>query len=427
MNYKEVLAYMFSQLPMYQRIGAAAYKADLNNTIQLLHLLGNPERAFRSVHIAGTNGKGSVSHYLASVFQEAGYKTALYTSPHLKDFRERIKINGEMIPKWEVSRFINAHQADFERLQPSFFEMTVGLAFDYFRNQKVDIAIIETGMGGRLDSTNVIQPEVSVITNIGLDHTQFLGNTFAEIATEKAGIIKAKTPVVLGEKQAETEAIFRAMAAKLEASIVFTNEHFSIQQCLQKENLCCDVYLNNDLYLKNLYSELKGVYQLKNMLTVLQTLEVLKHRGFNINEDSIRKGFAKVIQLTGLLGRFQQLGDQPLVIADTAHNEAGLRIVLKQFYSLAHKEMRFVLGMVNDKDIKKMLRMFPVHAHYYFCKPDIPRGLDAEVLAKEAKDVGLIGRVFSSVKKALRVARLDADTDDIIYVGGSTFVVAEVV
>ena len=427
MTYTEVLAYMFSQLPMYQRIGAAAYKADLNNTIQLLNLLGNPQHSFRSIHIAGTNGKGSVSHYLASIFQQAGYKTALYTSPHLKDFRERIKINGIMIPKREVSRFVDAHKTDFDEIQPSFFEMTAAMAFDYFRRQKVDIAIIETGMGGRLDSTNVIRPEIAVITNIGFDHTQFLGDTLEKIAVEKAGIIKPDIPIVIGESQMETQAVFSEVAEKLKARIYFAEESFSIKNIAEADFLSCDVYRDNKLYLKNLESELKGIYQLKNMLTVLQTVEVLREIGFNLKEEDVRQGFANVVSTTALLGRWQQLSELPLVIADTAHNVAGLSISLNQFCTLPHKDLRFVLGMVNDKDVKKTLSLFPAKAVYYFCKPDIPRGLDAATLASEACQLDLIGKTYPTVKKALQAAMLEASAEDVIYVGGSTFVVAEVV
>lgn len=390
---------------MYQRVGQSAYKADLSVTILLADYLNNPEKGFKSVHVAGTNGKGSTSHMLASVFQEAGYKTGLYTSPHLKDFRERIKINGEMIPKKTVSEFIEKHRPFFEANKLSFFEMTVGLAFDYFRNEKVDIAIIEVGMGGRLDSTNIITPEVSVITNIGLDHTQFLGNTLDKIASEKGGIIKSEIPVVIGETLSETKSVFERIALEKNAPIFFAEIIDSLEYT----------------------SDLKGNYQKKNIKTVLTSLEVLQKKGWNISEDNIRKGLLNTVKNTGLMGRWQILRESPKVICDTAHNKDGLQLVLKQLAAQEYKQLHIVLGVVSDKDLSLVLPLFPKGAIYYFCKPNIPRGLDASVLLSEARVFGLVGVAYISVKNAYLAALKASSTGDLIFIGGSTFVVAEVV
>ncbi len=389
---------------MYQRVGSAAYKADLSNTIKLSAHLNEPQKSFKSIHVAGTNGKGSSSHMLASVFQEAGYKTGLYTSPHLKDFRERIKINGELIPKRNVSNFVKKNKTFFEANQLSFFEMTVGLAFDYFRKEKVDIAIIETGLGGRLDSTNIILPEISVITNIGLEHTQFLGNSLAEIAGEKAGIIKHKTPVVIGETLSETKPVFLRIAQNNKAPIFFAED----------ENP------------PNYDSDLKGNYQQKNLNTVFQTLKVLKNRGWKISEKAIKKGLKNTIKNTGLRGRWQILKQTPKVIVDTAHNADGLRETMKQLLEEKYENLHFVLGFVTDKDLSSVFPLFPKNAQYYFCKPDLPRGLDVIILNEKAIAFGLSGNIFGSVKKAYKAALKKASPDDVIYIGGSTFVVAEV-
>lgn len=390
---------------MYQRVGHSAYKADLTATINLANYLNNPERTFKSIHVAGTNGKGSTSHMLASVFQEAGYKTGLYTSPHLKDFRERIKINGEMIPEQNVTDFVKGHRQYLENNQLSFFEMTVGLAFDYFRNEKVDIAILETGMGGRLDSTNIVIPEISVITNIGFDHTQFLGNTLSAIASEKAGIIKSEVPVVIGETLPETKPVFERLASERNAPVIFA-ENF--------ENV-------------DYISDLKGVYQKMNIRTVLTALGVLKKNGWNISEENIKNGLLKTIVNTGLMGRWQILQVNPKVICDTAHNEDGLRLVMEQLKKEKYNQLRIVLGVVNDKDLASVLPFFPKEAVYYFCKPNVPRGLDASLLTVRALEYGLNGEEYISVGKAYVAALAAASQEDIIYVGGSTFVVAEVV
>ncbi|RXR22018.1 bifunctional folylpolyglutamate synthase/dihydrofolate synthase [Flavobacterium stagni] len=404
MNYTETVEWMFNRLPMFQQVGASAYKKDLTNTLALANHLGNPEKQLRCIHVAGTNGKGSTSHLLASVLQEAGYKVGLYTSPHLKDYRERIKINGTMIPESFVVDFVAQHKIFLEAQELSFFEMTVGLAFDYFAKEQTDINIIEVGMGGRLDSTNIITPLLSVITNIGLDHTQFLGDTLEAIAGEKAGIIKASIPVIIGEYTHETRTVFETKAAQTQSAI----------------------YLASDIQTQTYPSALKGAYQEANKKTVQQALTVLKSvSNFDITESQIQAGFENVVANTGLLGRWQVMGDQPKIIADTAHNEHGLRIVLQQLMEEPKLRLHIVLGVVNDKDLTKILPLFPKDALYYFCKPNIPRGLDASVLGQLASDFGLMGMVCDSVSNAYQKAREQARPDDVIYVGGSTFVVAE--
>lgn len=390
---------------MYQRVGQAAYKADLEATLQLAAYLNNPENSFKSIHVAGTNGKGSTSHMLASVFREAGYKTGLYTSPHLKDFRERIKINGEMIPEKIVSQFVEAHKSYFERNQLSFFEMTVGLAFDYFRSEKVDIAIIEVGMGGRLDSTNIIIPELSIITNIGLDHTQFLGNSLEKVAAEKAGIIKKNIPVVVGETVPETKGVFERIASEKHAAL----------------------FIAEDQMPSEYESDLKGIYQKKNIQTVTVALDLLQNQGWNISEENIQKGLLNTVANTGLMGRWQILNQNPKVICDTGHNKEGLELVISQLKTETYNQLHIVLGVVSDKDLKSVLPLFPNNAIYYFCKPNIPRGMDASLLAVRALEFGLKGEEYISVKSAYKAALERASVEDLIFVGGSTFVVAEVV
>ena len=365
MNYTETLDWMFNKLPMYQRIGGAAYKADLNNTIQLLALLDNPQNDFKSVHVAGTNGKGSVSHMLASVFQEAGYKTGLYTSPHLRDFRERIRINGEMIPEENVVQFIEAYKDKFEAMELSFFEMTVGMAFDYFSKEKVDIAIVEVGMGGRLDSTNLITPELSIITNIDLDHTKFLGDTREKIAYEKAGIIKPIVPVVIGETHPETQQVFVGKAQECGSPIHFADQVFDCDKIHIESNYVqkFDVWKNSELYIEALEIPLLGNYQQKNLTTVMCALDLLRDK-FNLSEDDIRDGIAKVIRNTHLMGRWQVLCQDPLTIADTGHNVAGIKEVVLQLAEMQYNKLHFVLGMVNDKDIDSVLQLLPHNAEY---------------------------------------------------------------
>lgn len=405
MNYKETTNWMFSQLPMYQNKGKSAYKSDLSNTLKLANYLNHPESKFKSIHVAGTNGKGSTSHMIASVLQESGYKVGLYTSPHLKDYRERIKINGAVISEAAVVAFIQEHKPFFEANQLSFFEMTVGMAFDYFAKEAVDIAVIEVGLGGRLDSTNIITPEVSVITNIGMDHTQFLGNTLALIAREKGGVIKASTPVVIGQTQQETTVVFNELAAENNAPIYYADQ----------------------LEGPNYKSDLKGSYQKHNIKTAIQALYQLRAKGYTINETQIEVGLLKVVNNTGLLGRWQVLQESPKVICDTAHNKEGLGYTLAQLQDEHYKNLHMVLGFVNDKKLDALIELFPQNASYYFCKPDILRGLDATELQHKFKVKNYRGNTYSSVSEALNKALNNATSDDLIYVGGSTFVVAEII
>lgn len=403
MNYKETTEWMFSRLPMYQQQGASAYKVDLNNTIALAKHLNNPEQKIKTVHIAGTNGKGSVSSMIASILHEAGYKVGLYTSPHLKDFRERIKINGKDISEAFVCSFIAENKPFFEAQQLSFFEMTVGLAFDYFAKEQVDVAVIETGMGGRLDSTNIITPLVSVITNIGLDHTQFLGDTEAKIAKEKAGIIKKDIPIVIGEYTSETKPVFSETAQLVGAPVYFVEDkNWQVPP-----------------------SDLLGEYQQQNIKTVLQTVELLKEH-FTITDDTIKQGLLHVNSNTGFTGRWYKVNSNPIAICDTAHNPHGLKLVFNQVLKQPFKTLRIVFGVVNDKKLDEVLPLLPKNAKYYFCKPDVPRGLDTEVLQREAAKFNLVGEVFVSVSKAYEEALKEATKNDFIYIGGSTFVVAEI-
>jgi dihydrofolate synthase/folylpolyglutamate synthase len=404
MDYKETTEWLFKQLPMFQTQGASAYKKDLTNTLLLVEHLNHPEFKFKSIHVAGTNGKGSTSSMIASILQEAGYKVGLYTSPHLKDFRERIRINGETISEDFVVDFVKNNKAFFEQHQLSFFEMTVGLAFDYFAKEQVDVAVIEVGMGGRLDSTNVITPLVSVITNIGFDHTQFLGDTLPKIAFEKAGVIKRNIPVVIGEYADETKPVFEEKATFEDAPIVFAQDQSEV----------------------GYESALKGDYQKQNMKTVLKAVELLQN-AFEISDLHIQNGFKKVISNTGLLGRWQILNEKPFVVTDTAHNAHGLKIVLSQIQKHEFETLHIVLGVVNDKDLDSILPLFPKNAKYYFCKPNLPRGLDASVLRDVASKYGLKGKIYDSVSEAYENALDCAIVTDFIYVGGSTFVVAEII
>ncbi|KAF2510674.1 bifunctional folylpolyglutamate synthase/dihydrofolate synthase [Flavobacterium zhairuonense] len=404
MNYQETTNWMFNQLPMYQTQGASAYKEDLTNIKLLAAHLDNPETKLKCIHVAGTNGKGSTSHMLASVLHEAGYKVGLYTSPHLKDFRERIRINGEEISEDFVIEFIGKHKTFFEANDMSFFEMSVGLAFDYFASEKVDIAIIEVGLGGRLDATNIITPLVSVITNIGLDHTQFLGNTLEAIAGEKAGIIKPNVPVVIGEYTNETQPVFLAKAEENKAPIYFAS----------------------DLISEVFPSDLIGNYQFHNKKTVQQTIQILNETShFEVSEESLKSGLLKVVKNTGLQGRWQQLGENPKIICDTAHNKHGLAVVMNQLQKETYENLHIVLGVVNDKDLDSILPLFPKKAKYYFCRPDSPRGLSTEILQDTAKKYDLIGEKYDSVENAFSAAKKKAAKSDFIYAGGSTFVVAE--
>jgi dihydrofolate synthase / folylpolyglutamate synthase len=430
MTYPETLDYLFSQLPMFHRIGPAAYKADLNTTQAICTLLVNPQDSFRSVHIAGTNGKGSTSHLLASILQENRLKVGLFTSPHLKDFRERIRINGKMIPQQKVTRFVQEHRTDFEKLKPSFFEMTVGLAFDYFREEQIDIGIIEVGLGGRLDSTNLITPLLSVITNISFDHMQFLGNTLEEIAAEKAGIMKPGVPIVIGETQEETHHVFFEKAGEAKSEIIFADEFFSIsgwERSGSGQTVLFDILKSGSSWIKGIESPLSGNYQKKNILTLCAVCDMLRKQGMEIPDEQIRRGILNVLKNTGFSGRWQILSRSPLTICDTGHNEAGLKEVLAQINETPHERLHFVFGMVNDKEIDPVLRMLPGDAVYYFCKADIPRGLDAEELRLKALEAGLHGTAFPSVKTALSAAQQGARKNDLVFIGGSTFIVAEAV
>ncbi|WP_099225908.1 bifunctional folylpolyglutamate synthase/dihydrofolate synthase [Flavobacterium psychrophilum] len=403
MNYQQTLDWLFAQLPMYQQQGASAYRKDLVNTILLANHLGNPELKVKTIHVAGTNGKGSSSSMIASVLQEAGYKVGLYTSPHLKDFRERIKINGLAISEDFVIDFVAKNKPFFEENNLSFFEMTVGLSSDYFAKQEIDVAVIEVGMGGRLDSTNIIKPLVSVITNIGLDHTLFLGNTLEAIANEKAGIIKPNTPVIVGEYNDKTKAVFLAKAKDCKA----------------------DIYFASDLITKEYPSDLLGDYQQQNKKTAIQTIRVLKPH-FSVSEENLKDGLLNVVKNTGLLGRWQQIHSNPKVICDTAHNSHGLKIVLNQIQKEEFDNLFFVLGFVNDKDLDDVLPLFPKKAKYFFSKPNIFRGLDAKILQEKATNFGLTGNIYSSITETYKEALKLSSQNDFIYIGGSTFVVAEI-
>lgn len=402
MNYKQTLDYLFTRLPLYQKKGPAAYKADIGNILKASSILGNPHDKFKSIHVAGTNGKGSVSHMLSSILQEAGYKVGLYTSPHLKDFRERIKINGQMISKEDVVTFVSNNKNQFEQIDLSFFEFTVALSFKYFEKEKVDIAVIEVGLGGRLDSTNIINPELSIITNISLDHTNILGDTLEKIAIEKGGIIKKNTPVIIGRYQSEIEHIFNDISKKKETKISYS--------------------LNNNYEL-----DLKGDYQKENCRTAVTSIIEMQKKGWKVSEKNIKDGLLNTIENTKFEGRWQVLNKQPLVICDTAHNEDGLKKVILQIDQTFHHSLHIVFGIVNDKNLENILKLLPKDAKYYFCKPNIPRGLDEKYLQKIANDKKIKGIAYSSVNKALNSAKENAQKNDLIFIGGSTFTVAEVV
>ena len=423
MTYQETLDFMYSQLPMYHRIGAAAYKADIQPTIDMMAALGNPERKFRSIHVAGTNGKGSVSHFLASILQEAGYKVGLYTSPHLVDYRERIRINGEMIPQEDVVDFVERNRGMFAELKLSFFEMTVGMAFDYFARQKVDIAVVEVGMGGRLDSTNVITPLLSVITNIGLDHTQFLGDTLDKIAGEKAGIIKDGVPVVIGETQEETMPVFMQKATEHNAPITFADQHYVVDD------------------ISRYTEELTGEYQKHNIATVLEAVEVLRglqdkesqgRKAIELTPTAIKQGLAKVVTNTHLHGRWETIGIEPLTICETAHNEPGIRAMIGKLATMNFRRLHLVYGCVNDKDFRSILKLLRMQLAtldaelvWYFSQPSVPRGLAVEELKAAAQELGIEGAAYRDVEDAIAAARSDADAKDLVLVTGSIFLVAD--
>jgi dihydrofolate synthase/folylpolyglutamate synthase len=428
MDYSQTLAYLYSRLPMFHRIGAAAYKGDLTNINSLSDILDHPEKKIKTIHIAGTNGKGSVSHMLASVLQEAGYKTGLFTSPHLKDFRERIRINGKMVEEKTVIRFVEENLKSFENLEPSFFEWTTAFAFDYFAKESVDIAIIETGLGGRLDSTNIITPELSIITNISFDHMQFLGDTLVKIAGEKAGIIKEGVPVITGERQEDCEFVFIEKALENNSPLLFASDHYVSEFISADDQVqTFRILKNKKILFDELVCGLRGDYQAKNICTVLLSLEILKKKFPGINETSIRNGLKNVVKNTGLQGRCQILNQQPLTIADVGHNEAGIRYVTQQLSRLNYEKLHIVFGMVNDKSPEMVLSLLPNQATYYFCKANLPRAMEASVLKAHADAFGLKGNVYTSVAEAYEDAKLKSGEKDVIFVGGSTFVVAEVI
>ena len=433
MTYQQTLEYLYSKLPLFTRIGAAAYKADLDNILAMTAVLGNPETKFKSIHIAGTNGKGSSSHFLASIFQEAGYKTGLFTSPHLKDFRERIRVNGKMISRQKVVRFTALYSGLFEEIKPSFFEMTVGLAFEYFAEQKVDIAIIETGLGGRLDSTNIIVPELSLITNISMDHMNLLGDTLGKISYEKAGIIKLGIPVVVSEEQEGSNSVFREKGENTNSTVYFAENFVKWKE---KNSVFEDgrnfLELSGSVNFKgnehlSVKSPLIGNYQEKNLKGVVLAIEILKTKGWKVSTEHLQAGIKNVTSNTGLRGRWEQLGEKPLIICDTGHNDAGVREVIAQLKSLPYKQLHIVWGMVGDKDVSNVLALLPLNATYYFCKANLPRALPADELQQMAQEKGLIGKKYASVKRAIIAAKKAANQEDVILIGGSTFVVAEAI
>lgn len=430
LNYSETLEYLFTRLPMFQRSGPVAYKNNLDNTILLDNLHGNPHTKFKSVHVAGTNGKGSVSHMLAAILQKAGYKTGLYTSPHLKDFRERIRINGKMISEQFVVDWVEQFRINNKmwKIEPSFFELTVALAFDYFAREKVDVAVVEVGLGGRLDSTNIIRPELSVITNIGLDHVALLGDTIEKIAMEKAGIIKPEVPVVVGTTQKETSEIFSETAKRLHSPLFFADKEYRIHYAMLgldgKQQVA--VEKNGKPFLPDLKMDLTGMYQQKNLPAVLKAVEILKMQGWEISDKAVREGLSNTIALTGLNGRWQIAGANPKIICDTAHNIDGIKQIVEQLTQTPYKKLHIVFGMVNDKEPDKILQLLPRDATYYFTKANIPRALDEKALSTKALEFGLQGESFSSVKEAFISAKKHAGKNDVIFVGGSTFVVAEI-
>jgi len=421
MNYSETLTYLYQNLPMFQRVGSVAFKSDLTNTLALCQALGNPQDKFKPIHIGGTNGKGSTSHMIAAVLQSAGYKTGLYTSPHLKEFTERIRIDGKEITKDFVVDFVERIKPLINELSPSFFEITVVMAFDYFARQQVDVAVIEVGLGGRLDSTNVIKPLLSLITNISWDHQDLLGDTLEKIATEKAGIIKSNTPVIISERQIEVEKVFTDKANECTSHITFASDHYKADRI--SSGVYSVIHENKSVVF---HLDLSGRYQVKNLVGVLAAIEHLHHVGFEISQPAILAGLSNVVTLTGLKGRWQMIGEHPLMICDTGHNEAGIREVIQQINEVPHNHLHIVLGMVKDKDISRVLQWLPAKATYYFCAASIPRALPAIELQKQAQVYGLAGDSYNDVNDAIHHARQASAPDDFIFIGGSTFVVAEV-
>lgn len=427
-SYSEVLEYLYARLPMFTRVGKAAYKADLSNTLALMDLLGHPERAFKSVHVAGTNGKGSTCHLLTSVLQESGYRTGLCTSPHIHDFRERVKINGRMVPESFVVHFVRKYKDAFEAIQPSFFEWSVALCFYYFAQEQPDIAIIETGLGGRLDSTNVVHPVLSLITNISLDHTDLLGDTLPQIAVEKAGIIKAARPVVIATSQTEVMQVFKSKAEESKSNIYFADQVFQCENLRSDlKGLMLDIYTNSGILYQDLVCALPGIYQQWNIPGVLMAIALLNDAGFDIREAAVRDGLKHVKVNTGLQGRWEVLSEKPTIIADTGHNEAGISAVMDQIKQFSYENLYIIFGMVNDKSPDKVLKLLPTDATYFFCCADMPRALNDRELTQIASGYGLKGEACGSVRNAYNKAKEMAGPNDLIFVGGSTFVAAEVI
>lgn len=428
MTYQEAIQYLFDQLPMYQRMGASAYKNNLDNTLKLDAWFDHPHTRFKTIHVAGTNGKGSVSHILASVLQEAGYKTGLYTSPHLRDFRERIRVNGKMISEGEVVRFVSENRAIIDDVSPSFFEMTVAMAFNHFADEKVDVAVIEVGLGGRLDSTNIITPELSIITNIGMDHMSLLGYTLESIAGEKAGIIKSGIPVVIGRTQKEIHHVYLQKTASCNTSMQYADEAYkAVRKKMGTNTQTVDIFSNSHDVIKALNIPLPGNYQLENIQTVVAATRQLFNRGFNIKEQHLRQGVEHVIKNTQLEGRWQILSHKPLTICDTGHNEDGIRAIVAQLEQMNYEQLHMVFGVVSDKDVDVILQLLPKNAVYYFTRANIPRSLDAETLKNKALKAGLHGVAYPDVPSAMDAAKKNAKVNDLIFIGGSTFVVADAI
>ncbi len=427
MSYNEALDFLFTSLPMYQRQGKAAYKSNLDNTHRLDHAFGHPHQSYPTIHVAGTNGKGSVSHMIASVLQASGMKTGLYTSPHLLDFRERIRVNGTSIPEDEVTRFVSGNKEIIGEIQPSFFEMTVAMAFDYFAREQVDVAIIETGMGGRLDSTNIISPILSVITNISLDHTEFLGSDPTSIAREKGGIIKEGVPLIIGRAEAPTESVLRSIARERNAPVICASQIYEPRfRTLNSDgSMLLRIGKSINPSLKTITCDLTGEYQQENIITALTALEKLQKQDWKISESHIREGFASVIASTGIMGRWQTIGHNPRSICDTAHNVDGIAAVIRQIKQIPWQRLHMVWGMVDDKDLDMVLPLLPEEASYYFTCSSVPRSMDSKVLAKRAREFGLKGFPFPNVDEAYRAAKQETGVDDMIFTGGSTFVVAD--
>jgi dihydrofolate synthase/folylpolyglutamate synthase len=427
MNYQQTIEYLFSRLPMYSRIGAAAFKKDLTNTITLCKHLGNPHQKFKSIHIAGTNGKGSVSHMLAAILQTAGYKTGLYTSPHLKDFRERIKVNGNEINEKFITDFTEKIRPLIEKIEPSFFEITVAMAFDYFAEQKVDIAVVEVGLGGRFDSTSIITPELSVITNIGWDHMNILGDSLEKIAFEKAGIIKTNVPVVIGEMITETKTVFENTASEKNAPVYLATREKHVEGWKwEKHELIVEIAEKGKTDHKKYHLDLPGIYQSKNLLTVLEACSVLKELKYNIDENGIREGLQKAKKMTGLHGRWEIIHENPTIVLDVGHNEDGIKQIIQQIELTTHHDLHIIIGMVKDKEIDTVLSLLPHSANYYFAQANIPRALPAKTLKEKAGEFNLNGNVIPDVNEALKEARSKAHKDDLILVCGSVFLVGEV-